>query len=90
MKRTAIVAAALVALAVTPAYAAKGKAAAKGTACTTENMAKTTGAMATMPDGPAKFALAKEMGAVNTELSKGNMRGACARYARAQRITGGK
>jgi hypothetical protein len=94
MKRTAIVVAALVALAVTPAFAAKKASAPAAkrvaTTCTSENMAKTTGALSTMPDGPAKFALAREMGAVNSDISKGNMRGACAHYAKAQKMTGGK
>ena len=90
MKTLAIVVAALVAVAVTPAFAAKAAKGAKATACTSENMAKTTGAMATMPDGPGKIALAKEMGMVNTDMSKGNMRGACAHYAKAQMLTGGK
>jgi hypothetical protein len=48
-------------------------------------MAKTTAAMQTMPDSPGKFAMAKEMGQVNTEMSKGNMPGACAHYMKAQR-----
>jgi hypothetical protein len=86
MKRTAIVVAALMALAVAPAYAAK----AKGMACTGENMAKTAGAMNTMPEGPGKMAMSKEMGMANTEMSKGNMRGACAHYMKAQKMSGAK
>ncbi|MGQ0686229.1 hypothetical protein [Bradyrhizobium sp.] len=92
MKRTAIVVAALVALAVTPAFAAKKAPAAKksATACTSENIAKTNTAIGAMPDGPAKLAMAKEMGMVNADMSKGNMRGACAHYAKAQKMAGGK
>ena len=80
-----IIAAVFSALAITPA-SAKTKAA----ACSGENMAKTTAAMATMPDGPGKMALGKQMGMVNTEMSKGNMRGACAQYMKAQKMSSAK
>jgi hypothetical protein len=80
-----IIAAVFSALAFTPA-SAKTKAA----ACSGENMAKTSAAMATMPDGPGKMALGKQMGMVNTEMSKGNMRGACAHYMKAQKMSSAK
>ena len=38
-----------------------------------------------MADGPAKMAMMKEVGMANTQMSKGDMRGACKSYARAQR-----
>ena len=53
------------ALAFTPASAAM-------MACTGENMAKTTTMMTSMPDGPGKMGMGKEMGMANTEMSKGN------------------
>jgi hypothetical protein len=81
-----IIAAVFSALAFTPA-SAKTKAAA---ACSGENMAKTSAAMATMPDSPGKMALGKQMGMVNTEMSKGNMRGACAHYMKAQKMSSAK
>ena len=80
-----IIAAVFSALAFTPA-SAKTKAA----ACSGENMAKTSAAMATMPDSPDKMALGKQMGMVNTEMSKGNMRGACAHYMKAQKMSSAK
>ncbi|HKH01625.1 MAG TPA: hypothetical protein VKB08_13010 [Bradyrhizobium sp.] len=61
-------------------------ASAKMTACTGENMAKSVGAASAMPDAPPKFAIMKEMGAVNTAMSKGDMRGACKSYMRAQKM----
>jgi hypothetical protein len=56
-------------------------------ACTSENMVKTTSSMPTMQDGPAKMAMAKEMGMANTEMSKGNMRGGCMHYMKAQKAS---
>ena len=73
------------ALAFTPASAKT-----KATACTGENMAKTSAAMTTMPDGPGKMAMGKEMGMANTEMSKGNMRGACSHYMKAQKMSSAK
>ena len=83
MKTPAIALAVLVAFAVTPASA-------KMMACTGENMAKTTGTIGAMPDGPGKMAMTKEMGMANTDMSKGNMRGACAHYMKAQTMGGAK
>jgi hypothetical protein len=84
-----IIAAVFSALAVLPA-AAKTKATATATACTAENMAKTTSSMAAMPEGPGKMAMSKHMGMVNTEMSKGNMRGACAHYMNVQKMSSAK
>jgi hypothetical protein len=55
-------------------------------ACTSDNMAKTTAAMYLMVDGPAKMAVGKEIGMANTEMSKGNMRGGCMHYMKAQKM----
>jgi hypothetical protein len=76
MKRL-IIAAALMGFAFTPASA-------KMMACTGENMAKSTAAMTAMPEGPGKMAIAKEMSMAKSEMSKGNMRGACKHYMKAQ------
>jgi hypothetical protein len=59
-------------------------------ACTSENMAKSVTAMGTMPDGPRKMAMMREIGAANTAMSKGDMRGACKRYMRAQQMGSGR
>ena len=83
MKVFAITAAVLLAFSVTPAFA-------KAMKCTGENMAKTTSAMNTMPEGPGKMAMAKEMGKANTAMSKGDMRGACAAYMKAQKMASSK
>jgi hypothetical protein len=39
-----------------------------------------------MPGGPGKMAIMKEMGTANTAMSKGDMRGACRSYIRAQKM----
>jgi hypothetical protein len=75
-----IVAAMFSALAFTPA-------AAKMMACSGENMAKTNMMMAGMADGPGKMGMGKEMGMANMEMSKGNMRGACMHYMKAQKMS---
>jgi hypothetical protein len=74
-----ITAAMFAALAFTPASA-------KMMACSGENMAKTTAMADKMPDGPGKMGMAKEMGMANMEMSKGNMRGACTHYMKAQKM----
>jgi hypothetical protein len=56
-------------------------------ACTADNMTKTTTMMNTMTDGPAKMGMGKEMGMANTEMSKGNMRGGCMHYMKAQKMS---
>jgi hypothetical protein len=43
--------------------------------------------MAGMPDGPGKMGMGKEMGMANMEMSKGNMRGACMHYMKAQKMS---
>ncbi len=80
--RILIMAAVFSALAFTPASAKT-----KATACSGENMAKTTSAMATMPYNQGTMAANKEMGMVNTEMSKGNIRAACAHYMKAQQMS---
>ena len=64
---------------------AASPASAKMMACSGENMAKSVAAGAMMADGPAKMMMMKEVGMANTQMSKGDMRGACKSYARAQR-----
>ncbi|MDB5485291.1 MAG: hypothetical protein JWR29_1195 [Tardiphaga sp.] len=64
---------------------AASPASAKMMACSGDNMAKSVAAGATMADGPAKMAMMREVGMANTQMSKGDMRGACKSYARAQR-----
>jgi len=71
------------ALALTPASA-------KMMACTSENMAKSMTAMAGMPESPGRMALNKEVAMANTEMSKGNMRGACKHYMNAQKMSAAK
>jgi len=87
--KSLIIAAASLALAFTPAYA-KTKPKATASACSGENMAKTTAGLQTMPYGPGRMAMEKEMGKVNTEMSKGNMRAACASYMKVQKMSSAK
>jgi hypothetical protein len=74
-----VVAAAFAALTLSPASA-------KTMACTGENFAKMTDRMVTMPYGPKRMAMMREMAVVNTDLSNGDLRGACKHYVIAQRI----
>jgi hypothetical protein len=55
-------------------------------ACTSENMAKLVAASDTMPQGPGKMAMMKEMGTANAAMSNGDMRTACKSYIRAQKM----
>jgi hypothetical protein len=55
--------------------------------CSGENMAKSNTMMMSMQDGPAKMGMSKEMGMANMEMSKGNMRGACMHYMKAQKMS---
>jgi len=55
------------------------------TACTRENIAKTEARLESMQNNRAKRAMMKEMGLVNSDMSRGNTRSACAHYMRAQR-----
>jgi hypothetical protein len=80
MKTMLITAAVFSALALTPASAAMMK-------CTGDNMAKSGMMMASMQDGPGKTGMAKEMGMANMEMSKGNMRGGCMHYMKAQKMS---
>jgi hypothetical protein len=68
-----------VVLAMSPASAAM-------MACTSENMAKSVAAGDAMQEGPVKRAMLKELGDANTAMSKGDMRGACKSYMRAQKM----
>ena len=61
-------------------------ASAKMMACSGDNMAKSSTAMMGMADGPGKMGMNKEMGMANMEMSKGNMRGACMHYMKAQKM----
>jgi hypothetical protein len=83
LMRILIAAAMFSALAFTPASAAT-------MACTGENLAKATTMMTSMPEGPGKMAMGKEMGMANTAMSKGNMRGACMHYMKAQKMSATK
>jgi hypothetical protein len=83
MKKILTIAAAFSALAIAPASA-------KMLTCTSENIAKSQASLAGMPDGPGKFGMAKEMGMVNTHMSKGNMKGACMHYMNAQKMSAAK
>jgi hypothetical protein len=74
-----VAAAAFAAFAFSPASA-------KTMACTGENFAAMMDRMATMPYGPKRMGMMREMAAVNTNLSNGDLRGACKHYVIAQRI----
>jgi hypothetical protein len=63
--------------AITPANA-------KLLSCTNENMQKSYADAHSLPDGPRKSGMMKEIVTVNTLLSKGDARGACRSYIRAQ------
>ena len=67
------------ALACTPASAAM-------MACTSDNMMKSMNMGASMADGPQKMGMMKEMAMANTQISKGDMRGACKSYMSAQKM----
>jgi hypothetical protein len=66
--------------------AISGPASAKMMGCSGDNMSKTSTMMMSMPDSPNKMAMNKEMGMANMEASKGNSRGACMHYMRAQKM----
>jgi hypothetical protein len=83
MKAILIAAAMFSAFALSPASAAMMK-------CTSANMAKTSTAMNTMQDGPAKMEMGKHMGLANAAISKGDMRGGCKHYMMAQKAGGMK
>ena len=77
---------AFVTAALTAAVLTAGPASAAMMSCSGENMAKTSTTIAGMPDGPNKMAMGKEMGMANTDMSKGNMKGACMHYMKAQKM----
>ena len=53
-------------------------------------MAKLVTSSNAMPDTPGKAAMMREMGAANAAMAKGDMRGACKSYMRAQQMSGQK
>jgi hypothetical protein len=55
-------------------------------ACTSENMMKSMNMGGAMADSPGKMAMMKEMAMANTQMSKGDMRGACKSYMKAQKM----
>jgi hypothetical protein len=77
MKTILVTAAMFSILALSPASAAMMK-------CTSENMMKSTVAMNSMQDGPAKVSMGKHIAMANADMSKGNMRGGCKHYMMAQ------
>lgn len=79
MKALVVTAIAALAMTVSPASA-------KMMACTGENMGKSVTSASSMPDSPKKMAMMKEMAAANTAMSKGDMRGACKSYMKAQKM----
>jgi hypothetical protein len=80
MNRILITAAIFSALALTLASA-------KTMACTGDNMNKTSTMMMGMADGPGKMGMSKEMNMAGMEMGKGNMRGACMHYMKAQKMS---
>ena len=58
--------------------------------CTSENMAESVTASTGLPESPEKMAMMKEMGAANAAMSKGDMKGACRSYMRAQKMGAAK
>jgi hypothetical protein len=80
MNKILMTAAMLSALAIAPASA-------KMMACSGDNMAKTGTMMMGMADGPGKMGMSREMGMANADMSKGNMRGACMHYMKAQKMS---
>jgi hypothetical protein len=53
--------------------------------CTSDNMAKSSAMMNTMPDTPSKRAADKEIGMANADMSSGKMKSACVHYMKAQK-----
>lgn len=80
----------LLATAATFAVLAAGPASAAMMKCSSENMAKSVAAGGAMADGPGKMAMMKEMSNANMAMSKGDMRGACKSYMRAQKMGAAK
>ncbi len=80
MKKVMMAAAMMSIMAFTPASAAM-------MACTADNMSKSMTMAGGMADGPAKMAMAKEMGMANTDMSQGKMHSACMHYMKAQKMS---
>ena len=76
----AAIAAAAAAVTCSPASAAM-------MACTSANMMKSMNDGGAMMDSPGKMAMMKEMAMANTQMSKGDMKGACKSYMRAQKMS---
>ena len=79
MKFLIVAATIAIAAACSPASAAMMK-------CTSENMMKSMNAGGAMPDSSGKMAMMKEMAMANTQMSKGDMKGACKSYMKAQKM----
>jgi hypothetical protein len=77
---------AVAAIAAISAAAMASPASAKRMSCDGASMAKIYSATAAMPETPGKMAMHKEISMANTDMSKGNMRGACMHMAKAQRM----
>ena len=75
-------------LVIATAFAASSfsPASARMMACTGENFAKMTDHLAIIPQTPKRTAMMREIAMVNTDMSNGNVRGACTHYMIAQRI----
>ena len=80
MKTILMTAAMFSALALSPASAAM-------MACTSDNMMKSIVMMNSMQDGPQKVAMGKHIAMANADMSKGNMRGGCMHYMKAQKMS---
>jgi hypothetical protein len=78
---------ALVAAASLAAIASASPASAKMMACDGASMSKTYTMVSMMPDSPNKMMMNREIGMANMEMSKGNMRGACMRMMKVQRMS---
>ena len=76
--KTLLLAAAFAALTLSPASAAK-------MSCTSANMAKLVVGLGG-EDTAGKVAARKSMASANSDMSKGNMRGACMHYKRMQKM----
>jgi hypothetical protein len=78
MKNLAV-AAAFVAFTLSPAFG-------ETVACTGDGFARMTDRMATMPYGPKRMAIMREIAGINTDMSNGDLSGACRHYVTARRI----
>jgi hypothetical protein len=76
----------IAAAAIAAAAAACSPASAAMMACTSANMMKSLNDGGAMMDSPGKMAMMKEMSMANTQMSKGDMKGACKSYMKAQKM----